>query len=66
MQGELGGAGLDRLQDQVAVKAHPLRAGPHIGAGLFQDLACLDVHEIHAHLFQNGQRGVMDRLQFVF
>ena len=65
VQRELGGAGFDGFEDQVAVKAHPLRAGLDIRPGLFEDGARPLVHEIHAHFFQDLQRGVVDRLQLV-
>ena len=65
VQRELGRAGFDGLQNQIAVKTHPFRAGFDISPGFFQDGTCTFVHEIHAHFFQNLQRGGVDRLQLV-
>ena len=65
MQGEFAGAGPNSLHDQVAVKAHALDTVLHIGTGLFQNGACLHMHEVNAHLFQYRQRGVVDRFQLV-
>jgi hypothetical protein len=37
----------------------------HVGAGLLQDRTGFGVHEVHAHLFQDGQRGIVDGLELV-
>ena len=66
MQGELRRTGLDGLQDQVAVEADAFAALAHVGTGILEDLTCARVHEVHAHLFENRQRGVVDRFQLVF
>ena len=65
VQCEFGRAGLDGFQYQIAVKAHALRAWLDVGACFFQDFTRTFVHEVHAHFFQNGERGVVNRFQFV-
>ncbi len=55
----------DRRFDQGRIEAHPLRARVDIGAGLLQHRPGAGMEKVHPDLFQRGQRGVMDRLEFV-
>jgi hypothetical protein len=65
MQRELGGAGLDGIQDQVAVEPYTFRIRLHIRTGLLEDGACFAIHEVHAHLFEDGQGGVVEGFKFI-
>ena len=65
MQRELLRNGADHLHDQAAVEADALGAGRYRGAGGFHALARFRQDDIHADLFEHGQRGIVDRLYLV-
>ncbi len=65
MQGELGRTGLDLIQNQSAIKPHAFGTCTHIRSGLFKDFTRAFVHEVHAHLFEDGQGRSVNRLEFV-
>jgi hypothetical protein len=65
VQGEAGRGITQRRLDQAAVEAHSLGARFDAGARLFEDVARFGVQEVHADLFEDLHRGVVDRLDLV-
>ncbi|MCY1302058.1 hypothetical protein D9M70_516980 [compost metagenome] len=58
--------GGDHVHDQPAVEAHSVGAGRHVGADGLHPVACFRQDDVHADLFEDGQRRVMDRFERIF
>ena len=39
--------------------------GANVGAGLLEDGARVRIQDVHADLFEDGQRCIVDRFQFI-
>ena len=65
VQGELCGRGGDSFDDHLPGKSNVLPGLVDLGTGLAQEAARLAIPEVHADPFEDRQRGIVNRFQFV-